>query len=83
MLIYVWSRNFPTASVSIMGLVSVEVRIALIDICQVLTCLHFFALTHIKAALPLMPCSETMVLHVGSHTLEACHSMQTQWNFCW
>ena len=25
MLIYVWSRNFPTASVSIMGLVSVEV----------------------------------------------------------
>ena len=24
MLIYVWSRNFPTASVSIMGLISVE-----------------------------------------------------------
>lgn len=27
MLIYVWSRNFPTASVSIMGLISVEVHI--------------------------------------------------------
>jgi len=30
MLIYVWSRNFPTASVSIMGLVSVEVRVAIV-----------------------------------------------------
>ena len=55
MLIYVWSRNFPTASVSIMGLVSVKVRIAIIDICQMLACLHFFALTHIEAAPPSMP----------------------------
>ena len=80
MLIYVWSRNFPTASVSIMGLVSVEVRIAIIDICQVLPSLHFFALTHIKAAPPLMPCFESVVFHVGSHMSEACHSVQTRLN---
>lgn len=26
MLIYIWSRNFPTSSVSLMGLVTIEVR---------------------------------------------------------
>ena len=31
MLVYVWSRNFPTANVSIMGLVSVEVHIAAVQ----------------------------------------------------